>query len=243
MLVCRFCCHPCLDGVSWDTPCRWPRKTKPTALHVPSSLLFQGLPGLGVAGFRLYHTLGFRSECWGPSGDWDWRGALRNVLAGEAVLRLWECHSSWRLLHHFFCLPQDSAEEFMRVHFSSQFLFGKKQKNKLKISYLGIFLIFYLHLLSHFHVWVLALTLLAGKAFSTCFDVWLVVCVVMACKRDMSFLLGNFSIATDFCKSFLSALQGVWSWQDKHGFLSEFFAGKVVAIFFFLKWQMLVISV
>lgn len=44
-------------------------------------------------------------------------------------------------------------------------------KKPLKISYLGILLIFYLHLLSHFHVWILALTLLAGKAFSTCFDV------------------------------------------------------------------------
>lgn len=50
---------------------------------------------------------------------------------------------------------------------------------------------------------------LAGMAFSTYFDAWLVVCIVMTCKRHTSFLLGNLSFATNFCKSFLSALQGI----------------------------------
>lgn len=34
---------PAWDAVSWDTPCRWPRKNKPVVLHAPFFLLSRGL--------------------------------------------------------------------------------------------------------------------------------------------------------------------------------------------------------
>lgn len=73
-------------------------------------------------------------------------------------------------------------------------------------------------------------------AFSSCLDAWLVVCVGMTYTRDTSFLLGNFSISTYFCKSFLSTLRGVGADRTNVAVrLSEFLAGKLVVYFFPLK--------